>query len=196
VKFTQAEMDAIQGRTRKEATDAARKAVLKELGIEDVDNPDAVKTVKGKLTAAEQLAEAQKTAEQKLIEERDSLSVQLAAAKQSAIAAELKRRTELINAELKAAASKLKAEYPKDVVKHLRDEYADEVEALLGDDDKVNEKLVEALVGKAKADRPTWFGNQASGIGSPSNRDGRVPQPGAKELQRASIQNQRRIRGG
>lgn len=176
-KFSQQDMDAIQANTRKEAEDRTRKAILKDLGIENVDDPDAVKTVKGKLTAAQQ-AEDEKKTELERVQERVAAAEQRATdAEAKALQLEAARIAERVDSKLEALARDAKVTTPEDVTLYLRTNHKDAVEALAGEDGKIDDKAAGKLLEEVKKARPHWFA--VMGKGSPSNRDGRPPQPNA-----------------
>lgn len=165
-KFTQAELDAIAGNTRKEASTAARKALLKELGL-DPEDPKAVELIKGKLTAAQQAEDAQKTSEQKALERIALLEQERDAALARETAAEAKRKTTLLDGKLETLASRAGGQFPVDVIEYARRTHADEVKALVNDADVFDDKKAQALIETIKKERPNFFDSRrGAGTGS------------------------------
>lgn len=76
--FTQADLDAIAGRTRAEARQAAEKEILQALGVDNVDAARAA------VEAARAAEDAQKTEVQRLTDERDRLAKEAEEARASA----------------------------------------------------------------------------------------------------------------
>ena len=170
-KFTQAELDAIAGRTRKEAADSARKALLKELGL-DPDDPEAVKLVKTKLTAAQQAEDAKKSAEDKALEKIAELEKKAADAEAKALATEEKRKATILDTRLEGLASKVGAQFPSDVIEYARRNHTDEVTALLGEGDKFNDTKAQTLIDTIKKARPNFFDmRRGAGTGSHAGGD-------------------------
>lgn len=170
--LTQKQVDAIIGNTRKEASAASLTALAKELGYDSVDDmKTAAKEAKARQEKdMSELEKATKRAEQ-------------AEAKAAAKEAELvevaaARLADKVDSALKEAASNAKASKPANVVKWLRMEKKAAVEKLVGEDGVIDEKAVEKLIADFKKEEPTWFA--LTGHGSPSNRDGRPPQPDNK----------------
>ncbi len=167
--FTQADLDRVAGNTRKEARQAAINELLKELGL---DNTEALKAT---VTDAQKRKQDEMTEAQKLQERIDKLTQERDNAAQRAQEVEAARIADKVNGKLEALATKARVEHPEDVVKFLRDNHSDDVKALIGEDGKIDDKAAERLLEVVKKARPNWFA--VSGLGSPSNRDGRPPQP-------------------
>lgn len=167
--FTQAEVDAMMGERAKRAADAAVAKLLADLGAENLD------TLKKDTAAAKAAKEAEMTALDKAnaaIEAEKKraaeFEAQLTSERQSRL---LDRR----NSAITAAAQKARAEAPDDVVLWAEKYHSDDLAKVLKEDGAVDEKAVGALIEKCRAERKNWF--TGSGPGSPSNRDGRNPQP-------------------
>lgn len=174
-KFTQEDLDKVAGNRAKEAAAAAVKKILKELGIDNADDPDALKTVKTKLTAAQQAEEANKSELQKLTEKLDAetkkrgeLETAIEQARQREVVNT--RNTKVIEALITAKVSPTDAE---DLRILLSARYPDNYNGVVDEDGKITEKGMKALVEKAKETYPKYFANPAPG--SPSNYEGRVP---------------------
>lgn len=98
-QFTQADLDRIAGQTRKEAKSAERAALLKELGVEDLDQ------AKQALKAAEEARKAQMTQEERLKTEKAELERRATEAEAARQKAEQERQAALVEAEIVARAS-------------------------------------------------------------------------------------------
>lgn len=140
------------------------RAILKELGIDDLK------------TAKQLLADAKKSADEKLSETERNTKALAAAEKKAADAeariAELEHAAKVTtfkNAVLKAATD-AKAKYPDDVITAAAGS-ADFSKWLEGD--APNDKAIKTWVEEYKANRPDYFivGNGNGTPGSPSNRN-------------------------
>jgi hypothetical protein len=170
--------------------EATRKKLLAELGIEDAET-DKTLLAEARKRKADERTEAQKAIEALAKEKAKREAAETALATRNAeIAA--KERTETLNTAVKDALTKANAKADK-VLKLLRADHADLLNAVLKDDGTVDEKKVTAVVEAARKSYPEDFGR--GGVGSPSNANGRPPQPGADAAKRASQLNQSRIRG-
>jgi hypothetical protein len=170
-KFTQAEMDAVAGNTRKEAAAAARKALLKELGI-DPEDAKAVDTIKGKLTAAQQAEDAKKSVEEKNLEKIALLEKERDEAKSLAEKAQLERQIDKRNDAIKEAFSdpKLHCKQPVKLLKLVTLDHPEKVEAVMKDG-KLDEAAMKALIELGKKENPEYFTGGTPG--SVSNSGGR-----------------------
>lgn len=184
--FTQEQLDAIIGERAKRASEAALKGLFEKLGVKDDQELDAM------VKAKRDRDNAEKSDLQKTQEAAAELQAKLEAAEQRAAAAEAQRIADRVDARIAAIAGKQRAQYPDDVVEYLRKSYRDELAKAVKDDGAVDEKALETLIGKVKADRPNWF--SSGDPGSPSNSGGRNPQADASTLKRAAEENKRRIR--
>jgi hypothetical protein len=172
--LTQKQVDAIMGNTRKEASAAALSALAKELGYDSVDDMKAA-------------AKEAKDLRDKNMSELDKATKALAkveAEKADALALiETERAARLadrVNTRIENLARAAKASNPEDVVDFLRSKRAEDVAGLVDKDGKIDDKAAEKMVADVKKDRPSWFA--VSGPGSPSNKDGRPPQPDSNKL--------------
>lgn len=167
--FTQADIDRIVGERAKRAKETGIADLLKELGFE---KPEDLKAIVANAKKAE---DEKKSDIQKLQDEIEKSKQRFEAERQRADSAEAARIADKVNSRIEAFAVKAKAQYPEDVVKFLRENHAEEVKALVGEDGSINDKATEKLLETVKKARPTWFG--VTGPGSPSNRDGKPPTP-------------------
>ncbi len=194
-KFTQEDMNAVQGNTRKEAVAAERKRLYKELGIEDTDDPKALETVKGKLTAAEKAEEERLSDLDKATKRAEQAEAKAEAAEAKHAATEARRIADKVDGRIEALASKLpfNAVDPADVVAWLRNNHKEDMAGLVGDDEKIDEAKAVKLIEKVKAAKEHWF-KKPSGVGSPSLSGGRSPQPNEDMNKTALAQLRRNIR--
>jgi len=167
----QKRMDALAGNVRKEATAAARKALLKELGL-DPEDPKAVDTVKGKLSAADEAEKAKMSAEEKALARIKELEAERDEAKTKAAEVESKRRTSLLNSEFKLLAKTTGGQFPDDVVEYARRTHAADIAALLGEDDTFDSKKAQSLIDSIKKERPNFFDTRKTVIGTGSHGGG------------------------
>lgn len=170
-KFTQADMDKIAGNRAKEAAAAAVKKLLKDLGIENPDDPKALETVKGKLTAAQEAEKAAMTKEQLLQQERDAALKERDEAKnahESERTAWLaKERESLVKDALRAP--KAHCTDPVKVLKLLKIDHPEMFETVMKDG-KPDETAIKALVDLGKKENPKEF--TGGGPSIPSNQNG------------------------
>ena len=171
--LTQKQVDAIVGSRAKEASAAALSSLAKELGYDSVDDMKAA---------------AKEAKERKDKDMSDLDKANKRAEKAEAEKAELEKRTQEIeaariadrvNARIEKLAADAKAKNPEDVVERLRSKRPDDVAKLVDDKGAIDDKAIEKLVADVKKERAEWF--SVSGPGSPSNKDGRPPQPDASK---------------
>jgi predicted nucleic acid-binding Zn ribbon protein len=170
---------------------AQREKFMKEYGIEDPDADKELLAAARKRKADEQTA-AEKALEDLAKERKKREDAEAALAKREAeIAA--KERADALNGAVKDALTKANAKADK-VLKLLRADHADALDAVLKDDGTADEKKVTALVETARKAYPEDFGK--GGVGSPSNAGGHSPDPNreGKERARAELRNFTRSR--
>lgn len=138
-KFTQADLDRIAGQTRKDAKSAERAALLKELGVADLD---AAKKV---IADAETARKAQLTETERLQQAKEESDRKLATAEAARQKAEQDRKDALLTAAVVGKASGRFAN-PQAVVK-----LADLSKVTLGDDGQFT-GIDDALEALAKAE--------------------------------------------
>lgn len=165
-KFTQADLDRIAGETRQRATEAARKKLLEELGIED---PAADAEL---LKAARAQREADKTEMQKAAESATK-AIERAEKAEAALAAERSERIlDRRNSKIEAKAGQ--AHDVKAVLEWAtRSENAALLAKTVNEDGTVNEKAVDTLIAECQKNAAHLW--KRGGVGSPSNQLGRVP---------------------
>ncbi len=173
--FTPEQQDAINkivGNRVNEAKSNSLTALAKELGYDTVDE------MKAAAKEAKERKDSETPKLEKLQKDYDKVLADLQAEKQGRAEAEANRKQDKVYSTLRLMAKDAKAEKPNDVLVMLKLENAAAVEALIGEDGEVDEKAAKKLIDDFKKGRPTWF--PVSGPGSPSNRDGKPPQPDNK----------------
>lgn len=194
-KFTQADMDKVAGNRAKEARAAERKALLKELGFDNPDDPKVTENLKAKLAAAKQAEDEKKSAEEKALERIAQLEKERDEARAAAELANGKRIQARVDSKLEALARTAGALHPEDVIDHLRTKQPDKVASLLKSDESIDEKAAIELITEVKKARDNWF-QTARGGGSPSMSGGATIGMTDKDAQkRASRLNEQIIRG-
>jgi hypothetical protein len=197
-KEQQEHFDKVIAGRAKEAADKERKRLLKEFGIKDeeIDDPKAIESVKGKITNADKLEKEKLSDIEKanLRAEEAEAKVVAAEAKAAQIAAE--RLADKVDNKLRTLAKGVneKVATADDVVDWLRLKKRAEVEKLVGDDGNIDEKAAEKLVADFRKDKPSWFA-VTSGVSSPSVSGGRPLEPETADRKRAQAHSQRTIRG-
>jgi alanyl-tRNA synthetase len=172
------------------ARSAAISDFLKELGIEKPEDAKAVvnehKQLKDSQLTAQEKAEAALQKEKERADAAEARANQLAA----------QRRTDRIDGALRDGLIAASAHNPRDVIALLRTDYADRVEKLVAVDGNgdVDEAVLKKLIEDVSKAKPYMF-KAKGGPGSPSNADGKTPDPNSKNLERASATNRRLIRG-
>lgn len=182
--FTQADVDRIIGERLKRAESAAMQKLLEKLGAKDEDE------LTGIVKAQRERDESEKTELQKLQDKLTAAEQKVKEAEERAAQAEQQRRVDNRNAAIIAALKD--AEHPADVLLWLEANAKDELDAVMSDDGTLDEKKIAALVTKARKERPNFF--RSGGPGSPSDKDGRVPDGDPRRKQEAAEVNRRHIR--
>lgn len=182
--FTQADVDRIIGERLKRAESAAMQKLLEKLGAKDEDE------LTGIVKAQRERDESEKTELQKLQDKLTAAEQKVKEAEERAAQAEQQRRVDNRNAAIIAALKD--AEHPADVLLWLEANAKDELDAVMSDDGTLDEKKIAALVAKARKERPNFF--RSGGPGSPSDKDGRVPDGDPRRKQEAAEVNRRHIR--
>jgi hypothetical protein len=189
--FTQEDVDRIvKERLKRDGLSKTKvlEEFVKELGFEKADDLKA--TVKAKKEADE----AAKSAEQKQIDQINQLMADLDAEKKRAADIESARRADKINSKLEALASASKAQVPDDVVDYLHKNHAEDVNALLAEDGKFDDKAAHDLIEAVRKARTHWFGIQ--GMGTMSLREGKTTNMQQDQRQRGTAATQRAIKRG
>lgn len=138
--MTQEAVDALIGKTRKEARDAAQAKLLKDLGVDSID------AIKAQVAEAQTLKKAQMTEQERLAVEKQALEQQLAQAREAVATADANRKQALIEAEIISKASGRFAN-PRAVIRLL-----DLSKVGFGEDGRSIEGVEEALTTLATAE--------------------------------------------
>ena len=181
--FTQAELDKMFADRAKQAKQSAQADLLKALGVDDLD---ALKTL---LKEAANLKQAQMSESEKLQAEAEKAAKRAAELEAALNAERQAARESKRDAAIKEAAKSV--ENPGDVVVWAQANAADQLAKTLTDDGAVDDKAVKELVEACRKARPNWF--TAGGPGSPSNHDGKVPNPLDKQ-RKDILQNRPKVR--
>lgn len=162
----QSHMDKVMGNTRKEATDAAIKKMVADLGY-DPNDPKAIETIKGMLNVAKQAEDAKKSAETLAQEKITQLEKERDAAKAEREAFTQERLLEKRDNGIVKAFQAAKANNADDLLILMNAKKPELVKAVLKDDGTVDEAAMTKLVTAAKTDYKSSF--VGTGYGSPSN---------------------------
>lgn len=153
-----------------------RETFLRELGFE---KPEDLKAI---IEAERKRKESDMTETQKAAAEAERLRKENATLQEQVKNAEKARREDQVQNAIRAAATAAKAQYPDDVIEYAR-KLNSNLDSLIGDDGKVDQKAVEKLIEGTKKDRPTWFGG--SNPGSPSASNGKPADLDAERKKKA-----------
>jgi hypothetical protein len=189
--FTQEDVDRIvKERLKRDGLSKTKvlEEFVKELGYEKADD------LKATIKAKKEADEAAKSAEQKQIDQINQLMADLDAEKKRAADIESARRADKINSKLEALASASKAQVPDDVVDYLHKNHAEDVNALLAEDGKFDDKAAHDLIEAVRKARAHWFGIQ--GMGTMSLREGKTTNMQQDQRQRGTAATQRAIKRG
>jgi hypothetical protein len=194
-KFTQADVDRILKEKLEKAPEreARIKAeLLKQLGLaEDAD----FNTLKSTIDKAREIETANLSAVEKAEKVATDALKRAEAAEQKALTIEAERRNDRIASHLLAEASKLKATDAETVLLYARDKHKAELDAIMGEDGALDEGKTKKLLETIKTAKPVYFQAVIQGAGVPSNAGGRAIPSDAEAFKRASMTNQRIIRG-
>ena len=165
--LTQEQVDTIAGRARIEAREAARTALLAELGIEDIN------TAKAELARLAEIDNANRSEAERLQVQLDAADAAKQAAETAAAEARSALRQAHIDRQLDGVLTAAKAQHTDDLVLILRNKHGDDLAACFDDAGlAVGEKLTGFITG-IKPKYPHFFGSV--GGGSPSNSGGIIP---------------------
>lgn len=184
--LTQDEVNALVGRTRKEARDKAIGGFLEELGFSDADELKAFfADAKKQREEAEQKRQAEMSELEKAQQEIQRYRNEVEQAKKQAQELEQARRIDKRNAQILTALKD--AEHPGDVLLWIEANAKTELGEVMADDGSIDGKAVERLIAHVKKERPSYF--KPTGPGTPSHSGGKVP-----EVDKDSIRQQFKIR--
>lgn len=176
------------------AKSSERRSIFETAKVKDMD--ELLKKIELANTYEQsQLTETQKTTKQieTLNQTIVDLNDKLKAAEERAAKVEQDRVSDRVDNALRLSVSNAKAKKVDDVLALLKLKHADKVARLANDKGEVDAKAVDALIEEFRKDRPEDF--SVPGPGSPSNRGGKQPDPTKDAVRRASLINQRTIRG-
>lgn len=173
-RFTQADVDKIVGERARRAAEAAVAKLVTDMGYDSVDTlkKDSVEARKRRESEMSEVEKAQQEAEAAR-KERDALKLQVEQERQQ-------RRIDRRDNAIEAAAQRARADAPRDVLLWAKEYARDLLDGMVADDGSVDEKAVEKIIAQCREARKGWFTGQAPG--SPSNADGRVPQPDVNKM--------------
>lgn len=172
--FSQADVDRIMAKTRKEGKSSAQKAFLEELEIDSLDS------IKALLVDAKTRKEAEMSEAEKLQEKLVAMEASFNAEKVRAESLETARLEDKRDSGLLQLLSK--AHDPQNVLILIKAQQADGVTALMADDGTFNSKEAETLVNEYASANAYLFTSGAPG--SPSNAGGRIPQPDTAQAEK------------
>lgn len=170
--FTQADLDRIVGKTRKEARETGIAEFLKDLGFE---KPDDLKSMVTAFKSADEAEKSELEKAQKRIADLEKAKVE---AETAATKAQQERMEERRNAAILTALTG--AEKPQSVLNLLLVEHAADVTALMAEDGTIDAKKVGALADKAKKEYAGMF--KSGNPGSQSHSGGKTPMPDKENL--------------
>lgn len=187
VTLTQEALDKMIADRLKRDRDTQRKALLEELGYDDPAKLKADIAAKRQRDEAE-LSEVEKA--QKLAEKAQSEAQTL---KQQLDDERLERVKDRRDTAIENAATSAHAHKPKAAIRWAADEAPDLLTKCSNEDGTVNTAEVGKLIEAWKKAEPHQF--QSGGAGSPSNFGGKPLSGNTDAAKRASMNNQRLIRG-
>jgi hypothetical protein len=176
--FTQDDVNRLVGKTRKEAREAAKSALLEELGIDDLSSlrttlQEAKERKEAELTDAQRL-EKQLEAER---ERAKTLEADMQRLKDQQVAS--KRE-----AAFKQAVTNAGGQDVNRLFILVNAEKGEDFTALFADDGTIDDKSMDAFIKQVQADYSNYFAT--AGAGSPSNAGGIAPssQTNQKDLEK------------
>jgi len=170
--FTQADIDRIAGERAHRAAEAATARLLEKLGVPDVNAAAAL------LDEYRQRKAADMTEAEKAAAALDAARKEAEALKAALEAERAARLVDRRDAAIRAALTN--AEDSAAVLTLLKATLEPDVSAVIDEAGAINEKAVTRLVAEATKRWPGMFKSNAPG--SPSNNDGRVPQPDVSKV--------------
>ena len=170
-----------------------RRSIFEAAKVKDID--ELLKKIELANTYEQsQLTEAQKTTKQieTLTQTVADLTEKLRLAEEAKTKVEQERVSDRVQSKLESALISAKAKEVEDVLVLVNKKYPDRIAKLVNDKGEIDTKAIETLVDDYRKDRPQDF--SIAGPGSPSNRGGKVVDPGkASEHDRSVFRN--KIRG-
>lgn len=178
-------VNQLVGDARKEGRAAAMADLLKELGVEKVEEAKSVLQAKRE---ADDAAKSELEKAQGALADAQKKAADAEAALQKE---QQERRIEKRDGAIKDALLKARSTAPEDVLIIMQTRFPDMVTATLKEDGTLDTKAIEALVTKAKAERKQDF--TGGGPGIPSNSGGRNSTQNNQDKD-AAVANFRRAR--
>lgn len=185
----QAVIDKLVGGARGEGKKSALTDTLKELGF------DKLEDLKTLVKSAKEQDEAKKTEAQKLADAKTQAEKERDEAKAALDTERAKRLTDQRDGKLKDAltAAKIKPDRVNAALKLLTVEQAEALQAAVKADGSIDDKAITKIAEDAKKAYPEWFG--VGGVGTHSNSDGRIREPGDQDRQTAARATSNALRG-
>lgn len=171
-KFTQADIDRILAERLRRAEEATHKKLLGELGVDTLD------TAKNSLKAHSEAEAAKKSELDKWADKYAKLEAKHTELNTRLEQALTERKLDKRNAAVAKALTEAKATDIDDLMAIIEKHYGDELASVLSAEGAVDDKALKGLVETVKKGRAKFFASAAPG--SPSNNNGRVPQPNSK----------------
>lgn len=185
LSLTQRELNRITAKEVKSAKEAANKAFLEDLGIDNLD------TLKNLLKAKKEEDDSKKSEAQKLADELNKLKADLETERKAKAELELSRRKDKRDSELKSLLTS--AHDANQVLILLQASKASEVDALVDENGAFDGEAAKKLVADYQKENAFLFKNTSPGSAI-STRDGRAFSPdrdAKKEASERSFKNAR-----
>lgn len=177
--FTQAQVNEMVGKTRKEARETAVADVFKELGVASKEELKALKAERDALKTS-QMSDAEK-----LQAERDQAKKERDEALALVTSIQAERRTDRIQGIIRTAATTLKANNANTVLSVIMAGHQTAMNEVLSETGDVDQKKLDALMAKVKEQDSTLFTPPATTPGSMSNNGGSAkPSNGQPQVKR------------
>lgn len=180
--FTQADLNRIAAKEAKDAKAKALENVLKDLGIEDLNQAKAI------IEAQKKKEDAEKTAAQKLAEQLQALQAQLESEKQERAKIEL--QSKLDKRDSSVLALLVDARNPSDVLALLKLRHSN-LDNLMDESGKFDAVEADKIIAEFRKDNPYQFKDTKS-PGSPSNAGGKFLNPQDKVVQEVQAELRRK----
>lgn len=188
--FTQEEVNALTGDTRKKARETGKQEILKLLGL---SSEAELESLKATIEETRKRKEADMSESEKARAELERERKAKSDLEQQLNAERVQYRTALIANAFTAAASKMKAQDTDDVLRYARDKHGEALTALMNESGAIDDKAVAALLEKIKTEKAHYFTATVGGVGIPSNQ-GQRAQPGTKDMEKAAQQLRRQLK--
>ncbi len=171
-EIDQAHIDRIVDERLKRDRESRDKKLMERFKITNLDELDGI------LTKARERDESELTAAQKLEKQLEDANKKSEGYEAQIKALLAQQRIDKRNDALKALAAKAGALDSEDVIAWA--EKQSSIEAVLKEDNTIDEKAAQKLIDDAKKAKPHFFAS--GGVGSPSNNGGRVPKGDAAKV--------------